>query len=207
MTNDPLVQFRLLHHLNVPPGHLHALGAISVNFNLLESSFYFLLELFAPKSTVDYFFWELNNEERVRMLKHFSQVNADPAITERIEAACDYFRACFQNRNLLMHSRVGRATSSEALSLASTRRQGELQFDVPLATLQRVADEAWVGVEFCLALADYIESFRGALSELLDQKLGAGPRLANVARSLPTIPAPPLRINPNQPIFSIKKDA
>ncbi|MEH2485760.1 hypothetical protein [Bradyrhizobium sp. AZCC 2230] len=192
-----------LHHLDVPPGHLHAIGAISVNFNLLESSFYFLIELFAPSSAVDYFFWELSNLERLQMLKHFSQSNADEEIAERVEAASKYFRSCFENRNLLMHSRLGGISSSELLSLATMKRRGELLFDLPLVTLQRVADEIWIGVEFVARLTDYIEQSRQALSALIEQAPGAGPRLAQVARSLPPIPAAPLRLDPTQKVLKV----
>lgn len=198
------INIEQLHHLNVPPGYLHAIGAISVNFNLLESSFYFLIELFAPSSAADYFFWELNNAARLQMLKHFSQSNMDVEIAERLDVASKYFRTCFENRNLLMHSRLGGISSSELLSLATMKKQGELRFDLPLATLQRIADEMWVGVEFIARLTNHIERTREALCEMIERTPSAGPKLAQVARSLPSIPPAPLRLDTTQKALKVE---
>ncbi|MGX4804356.1 hypothetical protein [Bradyrhizobium guangdongense] len=192
-----------LHHLDVSPGHLHALGAISVNFNLLESAFYFVVERFAPSSTVDYFFWDLNNARRISMLKHFSQSNADEDIAKRIDAASSYFQTCYENRNLLMHSRIGRVSSSELLSLATIKKRDDLLFDVPLTTLQRIADEMWVCVEFFVSITEYIERFRQALDGLISQVPGAGPKFAEAVRTLPPIPPPPLRLDPKQKVLKV----
>jgi hypothetical protein len=145
---------------SAPPKQLHALGVISLNFNLLEASLYVLLEQFMPPSAVAHFFHEMSNEKRLHALRQFSESNADPDVAERVEAVCNYFAICAENRNLLMHSRIDRLRSEDHISLTKMGKRGSFRFDVPIESLRRIADEMWRGIEFTFGFAEYLEAMK-----------------------------------------------
>jgi hypothetical protein len=180
-----------------PTKHLHALGIITLNFNLLEAALYLLLEQFMSEAAVDYFFLKMSNEERMGALRHFSASNGDPDITERIEFICTAFSICAENRNLLMHSRIQHMTSKEFLSLAKMGKQGELNFDVPLKELRRVADEMWDCIELVYYLSEYIPEYRKFIGKLVDRAADPSQKLKSGAPALPKIPPKPRKLDPH----------
>jgi hypothetical protein len=188
------------------PRHLHALGVISLNFNLFETSMYVLLEQFMPESAVAYFFHEMSNEKRMHALRTFSQSCADPDITERIDFVCTYFSICAENRNLLMHSRIEELRSSNLLSLTKMGKKGWLSFDLDLGLLRRVADDMWIGIKFTYDLARHLTVMRESLESLVSMKPGAGPKFAAAVQSLPEIPPKPHKLDPHLRILTPPDD-
>jgi hypothetical protein len=185
-----------------PPKHLHALGVISLNFNLFETSMYVLLEQFMPESAVAYFFHEMSNEKRMSALRAFSQSHADPDITERIDSICTYFSICAENRNLLMHSRIEQLRSADLLSLTKMGKSGELSFDLPLGILRRVADEMWMGIKFTFDFAKHLAALRESLTSLVNIEPDAGPKFVAAVQSLPEIPPKPHKLDPHLRLLS-----
>jgi hypothetical protein len=89
-----------------PTKHMHALGVISLNYNTFEAALRFILNLYVPNETTDFFFDQWNNEERCAAIRHFSQrEEKDAEVMDRIDHLLKHFSICNENRNHLMHSR------------------------------------------------------------------------------------------------------
>lgn len=170
-----------------PEKHLHALGVVTVNYNVFEIGLEKLLEHYANKEVSEYFFARLNNEERLRALKHFAQLRErDAAIVERIEHLVTYFRACTSNRNILVHSRYSDGTYPEHVLALEKNASGEpsrlLYFQLLLPDLRRVADQIMWGVDFLKAILAYVQDTPAN----------------RAARALPKKPKPARSLNPTE---------
>lgn len=87
--------------------HIHALGVIASLFNLLEFNFrqLFKLCLGLPPSLGYTLFAKINNELRLELARRAVDRSSYPdSIKEHVRHFLAGFRACTENRNILMHS-------------------------------------------------------------------------------------------------------
>ena len=135
-----------------PTKPVHALGVISLNFNMYEAALQVFLEFYIDKATADFLFDKMSNERRVEAIHHFvSLKEKDPKIVELVEHSLSHYAKCFQNRNSLLHSKQYFAVSLPDLLSLEKRSKGAkpfMTFHLELTELRRVADEMMDGVFF-----------------------------------------------------------
>jgi hypothetical protein len=133
-----------------PYEHLHALGVISLNFNMYESSLVIPLEFYLPKSTASFVVNRESHQRRVAAIKHFVSINEpNQQMVGAIDHALKHFDACYENRNILLHSKLSfnAVDARRYLTLEKLSNKAEfIQFHFSLSELQRVADEMMDGV-------------------------------------------------------------
>jgi hypothetical protein len=173
-----------------PEDHLHALGVISVNYNMIESLIATLLQYYAGSESSDFFFDRINNHERLEAIDHFASLKErDPKVLSIVRYLLSYFSICTGNRNILMHSKHSIGDhSAEILPLekkASRDPSRLLYFRLLLPELQKCADEIRDGVEFLEAIVRYLH----ARDDLLDSE--------RARLELPKEPPKPKVLNPS----------
>ncbi len=144
-----------------PKEHLHALGALALNFNLYELSLLTFFEQYMPlmKPVADYIFEQMSNEARVGLIQRLAELyEADDATKSEIRFALMHFQTCAENHRSLLHSRL-QVTAQDVLGLERSARADPgrtLPFGLPLGDVRRVADEIMAGVNFVLDLWWYV---------------------------------------------------
>jgi hypothetical protein len=133
-----------------PSKHVHALGVISLNYNMFELGLVAILELYVPKAEATRLFDDKTNKQRVDTIRRASrQYEKDTVIVDLIEHLLEFFSICRQNRNSLMHSKQHFAVSyEEFLSVEKKPRNADVwnEFHLTLSDLRRMADEMMEGV-------------------------------------------------------------
>jgi hypothetical protein len=89
------------------PEHIHALGVIASVFNLLEFNFRQLFNLYLrlPSSIAYALFAKISNEMRLDLANRALDYSPHPnSIKDHVRHFLAGFRACAENRNILMHS-------------------------------------------------------------------------------------------------------
>jgi len=135
-----------------PTKHLHALGVISLNFNMYEVALQVFLEFYTDKPTAEFLFDNSSNERRMETIRYFAVRNEkDPIILELIQYSLKHYGRCFENRNILMHSKQYFAVSFEHLLSLEKKPKGKksaMTFHLESDDLRRVADDMMDGVFF-----------------------------------------------------------
>jgi hypothetical protein len=143
-----------------PKDHLHALGVISVYYNLFEEALGLFFSTVAKHYEVGEFLYRrLNNQERLETLKfHFWTQEKysgifgqrDNELLAHIDHLIVYCSICIDNRNILMHSRHDRSTDSifslQKSSKAAHAASKLNYYHVSLEEIRRVGDEIIRGV-------------------------------------------------------------
>jgi hypothetical protein len=145
-------QWPLPNYMPGPAKHVHALGVASLNFNMYEAAQQVFLEFYLEKVTAEFLFDKMQNEQRQAAIRHFvGKSEKDPEIRELIEHSLAHYARCFDNRNILMHSKQYFAVSLESVLSIEKRPKGKraaLTFHLQLDALRRIADEMMDGVFF-----------------------------------------------------------
>jgi hypothetical protein len=107
-----------------PTKHVHALGVVSLNFNMYEAAQQVFLEFYLDKATAEFLFDKMPNEQRQAAIRHFVEKDEkDPVIRDLVEHSLAHYARCFENRNILMHSKQYFAVSLESvLSIEKNQR-------------------------------------------------------------------------------------
>jgi hypothetical protein len=151
-----------------PQKHLHALGAISTNYNKFESR---LFVLFAhhldakhvPRKITDALYYQGSETQRLENIELvFAECEKEQAVRERVSKLMLYFRWCYETRNHLLHSRHDpplfghdERTLHLAKRVRKTSEQGFLKLN--LATLRNLADKIHIGERLCLDLIVHLQ--------------------------------------------------
>ena len=158
-----------------PKDHLHALGVISVYYNLFEDALGLLFSNVARDyETGEFLFRRLNNQERLATLKFYfptaEKYNSigesiglpgpDRELLSHIEYLISYCSICIENRNILMHSRHN-SPSDSVLSLQKTSKAtgaaSKLHYyQLSLEQLRGIGDELIRGLHYILDVNRYI---------------------------------------------------
>jgi hypothetical protein len=145
-------QWPLPDYTTGPTRHVHALGVISLNFNMYEAAQQVFLEFNLDKGTAEFLFDKMTNEQRQAAIRHFvAKGEKDSAIRDLVEHSLAHYARCFENRNILMHSKQYFAVSLESVLSIEKRPKGKsvaLTFHLQLDDLRRTADEMMDGVFF-----------------------------------------------------------
>ncbi len=134
-----------------PTKHLHALGVVSLNFNMYERGLMAFLEFYLDKPTAEFLFDRMSNELRVATIRYFSAAREkDPVILDLIEHSLLHYGRCFENRNILLHSKQYFAISLEQVLSLEKKPKGKtpMTFHLGLPDLRRIADDMMDGVFF-----------------------------------------------------------
>lgn len=130
----------------IDSAHLHALGQLTLLYNLLEDAFGYLFVQYYPTSkefAVNQYL-DLNNHKRIHLLRELVQTSeSDEAVKAAVLAAIVGFDICTGNRNILAHSMV-KSDADGMLKLGKRKAKSSREFvsyEMPLRTLRRAADE------------------------------------------------------------------
>ena len=190
---DPDDPWPLPNYGTGPTKHLHALGVISLNFNMYEAALQIFLELYLDKPTAEFLFESSSNERRVATVRQFAgKSEKDPLICDLIRRSLDHYAICFENRNILMHSKQYFAVSLESVLSLEKKPKGKssfMTFHLGLHDLRRIADEMMEGVFFIADIWRYVD-FRDR--EPKDRKTGTFR-----TTSLPTTLQLPSKLSPS----------
>src|SRR5258706_11597228 len=151
-----------------PQKHLHALGAISTNFNEFETR---LFGLFAhhldvkkvPRKVIDALYFQASEAQRLENIKLvYRECEADEPVRECVSRLVLYFKWCSDTRNALVHSRhdppfFGHDQNTLHLTkrVKKTSERGFLK--LKLTTLRNVADKIRIGERLCLNLIIHLQ--------------------------------------------------
>jgi hypothetical protein len=158
-----------------PKEHLHALGVISVHYNLLEDCLLILFGHVAQYHEVgEFLFRRINNHGRLEAIKfHLERKldrerrvdktlkrEIDDNLLQHIKHLHNYCTICIDNRNILMHS--GPNSSSETVlrlekaSKASNAASKLAYYNLSLSDLRGVGDALIQGVHYVLDIERYL---------------------------------------------------
>lgn len=154
--NDPWPDY-----LTGPTKQLHALGVISLNFNLFEAMWADLLAHYAGEPTAKFLLQgRVTDERRISSVRYYAALKeTSPDIIDRIEHVISAYIVCATNRNHLMHSHQFFSRSKmDKLSLRKKSNSGQLlKFHFDLPELRRVADDIMEGYTYLGDLTLYLE--------------------------------------------------
>lgn len=191
------------HYRTGPNDHLHALGVISLNFNLYELALIIYAEEHFDKQIAEYIFSTMTNEERVGLIRRLAEwKEPDPDAREAIDFSLSHFMTCAENRHNLLHSRL-QISHKTVLTLEKAARGNPeklLQFHLKIGALRRVADEMMAGFNYILRLWDYFRARQRYLDalDLHEEGLVADPPKGQPP-ALPDKPPSPRKIDPLPP--------
>jgi hypothetical protein len=99
-------QWPLPDYTTRPTKHVHALGVISLNFNMYEAAQQVFLEFYLDKGTAEFLFDKMTNEQRQAAIRDSAgKGEKDSVIRDLLEHSLAHYAQCFENRNILMHSK------------------------------------------------------------------------------------------------------
>jgi hypothetical protein len=133
-----------------PPKHVHALGVVTAQYNMLEFSLLCLLFDYGRlgNGTTQHLFANISNNLRLEFFKNcVNDLEQDPQIKEQAMHFADGYDLCTENRNTLAHSMtLGSAQMEDGdLLLFSKRTKSNPvrtnNLNLRLADIRRVADE------------------------------------------------------------------
>ena|ERR1700730_6755147 len=106
-----------------PQEYLHALGVISLNFNLYENGFMGFLSRYISVDLAEFLFNILDSVRRRNLiLELIASLEPDHKVREHIEFLISHFATCAENRHILLHARVRGLPSTEILQLEKNRK-------------------------------------------------------------------------------------
>jgi hypothetical protein len=183
-----------------PKDHLHALGVISLNFNLYEMSLGVFFERHFPKPIAEHIFQKMTNEERISLIQKLADIyEADPIGKTEIEYALTHFQICAENRHNLLHSRLQMALE-DVLAVEKQARGSPdkiLEFHLKVGDLRRTADEMMAGFNFMIQLWWYFDKRDHFFAQKEGYRQGVMPDPPEgEAPTLPKRPPKPRKINP-----------
>jgi hypothetical protein len=142
-----------------PHDSVFALGAVSVKYAQLEFAVFgmFRTILSLESDVATRLMFKIGPEMRDKLMREMLPSRNWP---EEVTALAQHFieghKACYENRNKLMHSNLI-AMSSEAIILAKTGRDGKTTLSNPLLSeLRRVADDMMTFYDFGVQLSNMI---------------------------------------------------
>jgi hypothetical protein len=165
------------YYVTGPEKHMHALGVVALNFNMLEATFFTLFRHPLMQNGVDLdTTWAIfsrlqDNQKRELMKDIYEKSEPDSAVKSHVKHALSYFDACTHNRNTLLHSIHGGLSDLTLIDLRKNIRGdwSKMQFwNLGLSTLRRIADEMHSGTDYVTDIWFYLQSRDGlASAELL----------------------------------------
>jgi hypothetical protein len=158
--SEPEDKWPLPDYITGPPKHVHALGVISLNFNIFESSWITLLAPYAGEETARFLLLGKTPDEwRIATVRHYAtRHEGDPDILKRIFEIADAYAICAENRHILMHSKQFFALNKmDRLSVWKHSNQGNiLRFHFHHNQLRRVADDMMDGIKYLMIILEHL---------------------------------------------------
>jgi hypothetical protein len=180
-----------------PQKHIHALGVISLNYNLFEGALWLIFERYLG---IDgpWFYERLNNSDRVAAMQQILHREADSNVQKLIIYLSKYFAVCNENRNNLMHAQhnFGAKIAEHLILNKKSNKNEPLTFSIRLDKLRQIADEIHAGTVFLVEIDRYLCS-RAIHSAPETTKAD---REANPPRDLPALPKMPKKLEPLGPL-------
>ncbi|NVO18020.1 MAG: hypothetical protein HXX10_28705 [Rhodoplanes sp.] len=148
---------------------VHAIGMVSINFNLLEQSIRWVLSLVIdlPEEPFLMLFNTLDNSSRSSLLRLCDNAGKfDSKLNTSITNFVEGFNVCCKNRNILMHAHVIGMTDDEPfymfMSKATKRSSKEKTYQPTVADIRKIADDMHRFYTLGLELYSYIKSANDA---------------------------------------------
>ena len=169
LSGDLLVMFDdndkwpLPDYITGPTKHLHALGVVSLNFNIFESLWASLLSHYIGWQTASFLLsGRVTDEWRVAVTRHYANLKEkELPILSRIELVANAYSICAENRNILMHSKQffsGLKANEDRLSMLKKSNDGNiLKFHFRLEQLRGVADDMMLGCKCMWSILEYLD--------------------------------------------------
>ncbi|HTB04131.1 MAG TPA: hypothetical protein VK804_27000 [Bradyrhizobium sp.] len=180
-----------------PQKHIHALGVVSLNYNLFEGALWLIFERYLG---IDgpWFYERLNNSDRVAAMQQILHREANPNIQKMIIHLAKYFAVCTENRNNLMHAQhnFGARVAEHLIVNKKSNKNEPLTFSIRLDTLRQIADEIHAGTIFLVGIDKYLSS-RAIHS---DPETTNAVRESNPYREPPALPRMPKKLRPLGPL-------
>jgi hypothetical protein len=193
---------------------MHALGVITVNYNLLERTLFGILSHHLQTAGMtfeecQYVNWRLNNTERLETIRFmFDQREKDQAVKEHVEYLIRYFNDCAEKRNILAHSLPDNrlenlgihgwkfAELEDTLEITKSSKDNWTRFNtyhLSLTDLRSIADQIHAGHEYGFQLFTYLmgrDQRMGTLSAFFGGKLPDKPPAPSSLKLNPLHPTP-----------------
>lgn len=194
MQDTQISEWRLTYALDASADHVHALGAITMQYNLLEYSIVFLLDeyLKTPFSISEAVFDRLTNRQRIDLIRQTVEtLEMDAVALSQVQHTLKCFEICCENRNTLMHAihyNTNHLMQTLTFRKKSSSKSHDLFFTFTLEELRQVAEDMYHSLNHLIAVVKVLEARnptdRATISD--DQ-------------TWPEKPAKPRKLNPHQP--------
>jgi hypothetical protein len=114
-----------------PHDHMHALGVISVNYNLFERSLFRLFDHYVSDRLIyeerSYWFRSYDNEQRIAAIQFFSNMwEQEQEVRDCLDHLVRYWFVVTEKRHLLLHSALDRPGALSPDSLHPDPRHPQL---------------------------------------------------------------------------------
>ncbi len=144
-----------------PRAHIEAAGAFALAYNKLEWSLYGLLGLVLKDDddVVVFMFNELNNTQKMNLIRHMVDRSFSADSRHHIEYGLRCFSICAENRNIIMHASPDRSPDSRHLNVVKgvKGRPGAVnEYAFTLSDLRDAAKSALMLSDYIYALVDVI---------------------------------------------------
>jgi hypothetical protein len=142
-----------------PKEHIHALGVVSLNYNLFEGALWLIFERYLGIDGL-FFFEKLGNSDRVAAMQQILHREPEREVQELIVHLAKFFAICTENRNNLMHAQhnFGARIAERLVVQKRSKRDVPLTFSMRLDTLRQVADQMHAGTSFLIGIDKYLHS-------------------------------------------------
>lgn len=172
--------------------HVHAMGQISLQYNLLEAMFGTLFERTAPlkREAAQKLFHRSNNRDRIDLMKDFVQHReTEQDALEALIFSLNCFNICTENRNILLHVLADFAEENDDMVFSKAPRSNpfeRIEFNLSVKELRLVAEQMADCFNYMWAIDKYL-FYRDSPSEF---------RKMLRPRALPVKPAKPNTLSP-----------
>jgi hypothetical protein len=170
-----------------PHDHLHAIGAITLNYNLFERALFSVFSHPFIKAGLtfkenQFLIGTMNIKERLDTIRFmFDEREKDPAVREHAEHLITYFNRCAEKRNVIAHAFPPKQDDQqEILDLMKSPKDDWTKINtyrLALTDLRKIADEARIGFRYAVGLALYLMMRDGLIPPTLPVVLPTKPLL------------------------------
>lgn len=174
-----------------PPEYLHALGAVSANFNKFEGALYGFFQYYLqranlPLPIIEKWYGAAPSKRSETTEFIIRLYETETAVVSHFEFLKEYFQICEQNRHTLMHSRV---LSIEGETINVVKRNKDysdlLYRRIGILHLRRIADEIYAGYAHARDVLLYVSRRDSHLPpHLLDTAPSSLPPMPALAENL-----------------------
>ena len=160
MSDNPLPDWPMAEYFHATPAHLHAFGAITLDYNEIERAFGSLFKSLTPLdgNIGEAIYSRLTNKERADVMRLVTlRYAADQDLADAINHAILCFNICTENRNILMHlvhDRIDEQLNIHASKKSSAHK--DAFYEISLTKVRQIAEDMHATLTYVVDLLMFV---------------------------------------------------